>query len=572
MTRVLFIAVVCFFQSPFAFTPFAFAQVKSAAALTTKTDKTAFVGELKEGFHFNDKAPNVVTLEGRSLKPKTLRPRRIEFALPAKRDAGEASLYVCDDAITFCETHQIAIAASLPAGKPAAASAEKGGGKTGAKATAPGGKRAAAAKTNAHGFIEDDFTAALAEAKTKNRLVFVEFGAKWCPGCVRYEKEVFPTAAFKKTTKGFVKAKLDTDVFANGPIARRYKIQGIPTIVVVNGDGALVDRLVDFHSVERIGAFLKALEADPTPIDELLARKNLPSTEERLRIGRRLIATGLYEDAVQMLSPVSPAPPELTTAKVHAAQEAAEKDDKNEDALIRELRAALKAESDTTRSIGWRTELVRALGKDAKESKALVAEGRALVDKWMADDAALIAATKTEETGVGEFRGYERLLAMFLLADLVDASGADKAETAAIWTKTAEVGRAYKIPPGKSGPALRYLIVLNIAEDFPAAEAQADAILKKDPGNLDVQRRRISALLGQKKFAEAAKAGEKIIDRMIGRNQFWVAQSLAKAYLGQDKKTDAKKLLQAYLARPEMGEKNMAGTKSAMEELLKTAN
>jgi hypothetical protein len=64
------------------------------------------------------------------------------------------------------------------------------------------------------------------------------------------------------------------------------------------------------------------------------------------------------------------------------------------------------------------------------------------------------------------------------------------------------------------------------------------------------------------------KSGEKIIKKAEGRNQFWVAEKLAEAYLGNQKKTEAKKVLQAYLKRQEINGDEMKSTKKSMEEML----
>lgn len=524
--------------------------MKSLKALSTRQTDKAFIGDLQEGFHFNEKAPNSITVDGVSAKPKVLKPRHIEFSRASKK-AGEASLYVCDDALTFCETHQIPIhgAAAKSTAKQKTAAAGRG-------------------RVDAHGFIHDDLEQGLAEAARSKRPVLVEFSAKWCPGCVRYEKEIFPTRDFAQATEGFVKVSIDTDRFENFATAEKFRIKGIPSMVVVNADGAEIDRLIDFQSLDRLKTFFSAIKADPTPIGELLARNDVKDPAERLRIGKRLLATEHDDEALAWLSPLQPPPPELLTARVNGARQAFQKDEKEKPRYEKELRAALKAEPESSRSLSWRAELVKLLPKDSPDVKTLVKDGTDLVTRLSKDDALVLKATSSED--VGEFAGYEKLLLHFELLDLYDAAGVPPEDTKALWRTTADISRAYHIPSDKAGPALRSLIVLSYAEMWPEAEAQANAILKRDPGNLDVQRRKIKILLGEKKYEQAAALGEKIIDQMIGRNQFWVAESLAKAYIGLGRKTDAKKLLQAYLARPEVADAKMSSSKRSLDDLLKT--
>ena len=77
--------------------------------------------------------------------------------------------------------------------------------------------------------------------------------------------------------------------------------------------------------------------------------------------------------------------------------------------------------------------------------------------------------------------------------------------------------------------------------------------------------------IGPVPLKEAARTGEKIIDQVMGRNQFWVAESLGKAYLGLNEKAKARKVLTAYLARPEAADPKMKSSKKNLEDLLQKA-
>jgi thiol-disulfide isomerase/thioredoxin len=530
--------------------------LKSATALTTAITATTpskkgprFSGDLKEGFHFNDKAPNEITADGDSIKPSIIESRHIEFKLPKKSpQSAEAALYVCDDAITFCETHHISIQGTQD------------------QATTEKGPRKGSSRMDEAGFIQGDFKKALSLAQKNHQIVLMDFSARWCPGCVRYEKEIFPTEEFKSLTKNVVKLKVDVDQFDNFAVAEKYNIKGIPTLVVVNSDENEIDRLVDFQFMSKLKPFITTIQADPTPLQELLARNsNDPALQ--LKLGQRLLASGRTAESIPYLQKVTPPPPELLFAKVTAAEEAVQKDPQQKDHFNNELREAIKAEPGSTRSLGWRTDLLRSLDPKSPESQALVTDGKKLADDLLKDPEQL---KKAEETDfVGEFMGYEKLLVAIYKADLIEAAHASDNEILKAWQDAASIGESYQIPASRSGPALRYLIVLSAARKWSEAEAQADRIMKSDPKNIDVQRRKLKILLALKKYDEATRLGEKIIDKAEGRNQFWVAQLLAEAYMGKEKKDSAKRLLTAYLARPEIKDSKMASSKKGMEDLLK---
>lgn len=489
MTRILFAAAVLLVSQNL------FAQKRSAGALSTKTEKKVFIGELKEGFHFNDKAPNELRVDDESVKPKLLRPRRIEFDLPAIGERRSAMLYVCDDAVTFCETHDVAISDGNP------------------KNAVPSPKK-----------MENVFTKALDEGRRKKRPVLLDFSARWCPGCVRYEKEIFPTAEYKAATKGFVKAVIDTDLLENFAVAERYKIKGIPTMIVVDGDGKEIARLVDFHPLPRLKKFLAAA------------------------------AEGRQEAADPL------------AGRFEKAQAAFEADPKTKDAYQKELRALIAAEPDGTRALAWRAELAKTLPDVDAEKKTLVKDGRERAAKWMLDEAAARKAAANDV--LGEFTGYERLVVAYYLADLLESGGADEAEVKAVMKQAGGIVKASPVPQ-EPGPALRSLIVLSSAEMYEDAEKRADELLKRNPGDLDVQRRKIRVLLGLKKNDEAVKLGEKILPQMEGRNQVWTAESLAKAYVAAGRKNDAKRLAQAYLLNPMLSSERMKSSKETLESLAK---
>lgn len=101
---------------------------------------------------------------------------------------------------------------------------------------------------------ETDLSAALKTAKTEKKLVLVDFtGSDWCPWCVKLHKEVFSKPEFTTYAKAnlvlvvidFPRAKpLPAEAQnANQALANKYKIEGYPTILVLNDEGTEVKRL-----------------------------------------------------------------------------------------------------------------------------------------------------------------------------------------------------------------------------------------------------------------------------------------------------------------------------------------
>ena len=100
---------------------------------------------------------------------------------------------------------------------------------------------------------ETDLKKAQAQAKSDNKLVFLDFtGSDWCGYCIRLDKDILSKPAFKQyADKNLVLVEIDfprgkpqsNDLRKqNQELAMQYGIMGFPTIVVLNGAGKSVWR------------------------------------------------------------------------------------------------------------------------------------------------------------------------------------------------------------------------------------------------------------------------------------------------------------------------------------------
>ncbi len=98
---------------------------------------------------------------------------------------------------------------------------------------------------------QTDFAAAKAKAKAENKLLLVDFtGSDWCGWCMKLVSEVFSKEAFKaEAPKKFVLVELDyphakkqSDELKkqNKELLAKYKVQGYPTILVMNAEGTVI--------------------------------------------------------------------------------------------------------------------------------------------------------------------------------------------------------------------------------------------------------------------------------------------------------------------------------------------
>jgi len=107
--------------------------------------------------------------------------------------------------------------------------------------------------SEAHASWMTDFDAAKAKAKAEDKPMLVDFtGSDWCGWCIKLDKEVFSKAAFKDYASenlilveiDFPKSKKQSAELKaqNEALAEKYGIRGFPTILVMDGEGKVMER------------------------------------------------------------------------------------------------------------------------------------------------------------------------------------------------------------------------------------------------------------------------------------------------------------------------------------------
>jgi len=126
-----------------------------------------------------------------------------------------------------------------------------------------------------------DLPKAQAQARAENKSLLVNFtGSDWCGWCIRLKKEVFSAPDFATyAEKNLVLVEIDFPRHkaqspalkaANEALSGKYRIEGFPTVVLLNGQGGPLGRL----SYEPGGskpfirqvAQLTGRQSDPTPV------------------------------------------------------------------------------------------------------------------------------------------------------------------------------------------------------------------------------------------------------------------------------------------------------------------
>jgi YHS domain-containing protein len=123
----------------------------------------------------------------------------------------------------------------------------------------------------------DNYNQALLEAKSANRLLWVQFTGPWCPNCARMERESFPSPPIIQHARdSFVPVKLQSDVHEQ--LALEFNLSALPATVIVAPDRVVVAVHQGFLDSGEFDAFLR---------DSLARRPEVRGREARAQEPKR---------------------------------------------------------------------------------------------------------------------------------------------------------------------------------------------------------------------------------------------------------------------------------------------
>ncbi len=105
--------------------------------------------------------------------------------------------------------------------------------------SAPKNGKSAASKASKISW-EPNLDAALDKAKETQKPVMIDFFATWCPPCKLLDEKIYPAAAVVEEAENFVCVKVDVDKHAD--IARKYNVNGLPSLVFLDAAGTEIHR------------------------------------------------------------------------------------------------------------------------------------------------------------------------------------------------------------------------------------------------------------------------------------------------------------------------------------------
>ena len=193
---------------------------------------------------------------------------------------------------------------------------------------------AAAVAANASGieFVEDDYGAALAQARKEHKPVLVDTWASWCHTCLSMKRFVFPDAGLRPVKDAVVWLSIDSENPKNNAFLDRFPLDAWPTFLVIEPRSErVVGRWIGAATVNDFRSFVQdgaRVAAGNEKLDAAMAE--LHKGYEARAKGDFAGAAAAYRKALQLTKKDDPARPErlvllsMAMARSHAPEAARE--------------------------------------------------------------------------------------------------------------------------------------------------------------------------------------------------------------------------------------------------------
>jgi thiol-disulfide isomerase/thioredoxin len=124
-------------------------------------------------------------------------------------------------------------------------------------------------------FEAEKWADVLAKAKKENKLVFLDGYTAWCGPCKMLAARVFPTAEVGSFyNANFINAHFDMEKGDGVNVAQQYGINMYPTLLIIDGDGKIVERTAGVLQPAQLVEFGKRALGKGEKVDEWAAKYN----------------------------------------------------------------------------------------------------------------------------------------------------------------------------------------------------------------------------------------------------------------------------------------------------------
>lgn len=107
------------------------------------------------------------------------------------------------------------------------------------------------------GAVPEPIAGGLSRARAAGALLLVEFHAEWCAPCAVVHNDVLPDPAVRRAMERFVLLRVDVD--RHPEAGRHFRVDAMPTLLVLGDGGQELDRFVGVPEATALAARLANL-------------------------------------------------------------------------------------------------------------------------------------------------------------------------------------------------------------------------------------------------------------------------------------------------------------------------
>lgn len=109
---------------------------------------------------------------------------------------------------------------------------------------------------------EYDEPTALETARQENKLVMLDFYAKWCGACNELDHKTFSNQDVVDRLENYITVKLDFTTEQDEDLSEKYQIRGLPIVVFMDGNGKIYKRIEKFINAEDMLDLIDEVETE----------------------------------------------------------------------------------------------------------------------------------------------------------------------------------------------------------------------------------------------------------------------------------------------------------------------
>jgi len=113
-------------------------------------------------------------------------------------------------------------------------------------------------------FTEATWASILKKAKQENKIIFFDAYTTWCGPCKLLQKNVFTREDVAQVfNDNFINVKFDMESGEGPALAKKYPIEGYPTLFFINSKGKVVKQLLGYQKPEDLIKAAKSVQKGP---------------------------------------------------------------------------------------------------------------------------------------------------------------------------------------------------------------------------------------------------------------------------------------------------------------------